>query len=78
VRIRHGDELALFTVSNVVDDDRADRVRLGASGRLRLAETDAFDGSIDAAAARACSFDSSVATGTLTKSGSPTCRARSR
>jgi phage replication-related protein YjqB (UPF0714/DUF867 family) len=47
VRIRHGDELALYTVSAVVDEDESDVVRMGKTGRVRLDGADAFGAIVD-------------------------------
>jgi phage replication-related protein YjqB (UPF0714/DUF867 family) len=52
VRVRRGDELALYTVSATVDEARADLVRMGQTGRHRLDGPNAFDALADPAVTR--------------------------
>ncbi len=52
VRIERDGELALYTVSAVVDQDRSDIVRMGRAGRRRLDGPDAFDAKVDPAVTR--------------------------
>jgi phage replication-related protein YjqB (UPF0714/DUF867 family) len=47
VRIERDDQVALYTVSAVVDQDRGDIVRIGPTGRKRLDGPDTFDGRVD-------------------------------
>jgi phage replication-related protein YjqB (UPF0714/DUF867 family) len=52
VRVRRGDEFALYTVSNAVEEDRCDVVRMGLTGRRRLDGPDAFDAVADTVVTR--------------------------
>jgi phage replication-related protein YjqB (UPF0714/DUF867 family) len=47
VRIELDDQVALYTVSEAVDQDRRDIVRIGPGGRKRLDGPDAFDAFVD-------------------------------
>jgi phage replication-related protein YjqB (UPF0714/DUF867 family) len=61
VRIRRGDEFALYTVSGVVDEDDADVVRMGRPGRARIDGPDAFDADVDPLVTRSTLDDTRAA-----------------
>jgi len=47
LRVRRSDELALYTVSATVDEQRSDVARMGGGGRQRLVGPDTFDAEVD-------------------------------
>ena len=61
VRIRRGDELALYTVSAVVETERADLVLMGRSGRQRLDGPDSFAADVDTIVTRSDLDDGAAA-----------------
>ena len=61
VRIEFGGEVALYTVSVAVDQDRSDIVRIGPSGRKRLDGPDAFDARVDPIVTRSALDDEHAA-----------------